>query len=322
MRRSITRPPGSDSQGRELWRDYDARAKNVWCGQIKEAKQKLHEELLPREDVESGEVVNKPPLVSIVTVVYNGKQTIDETIRSVMSQTYRDIEYIIVDGGSSDSTVDILKRYEHDIAYWVSLEDGGIYDAMNFGLSLASGEIVGLLNADDLLLPDAIEKVAISFMDSSVDFVYGDAHIVTVDGDLMCTKIAEKNLLASLPYRMPFAHQTMYVRRSTLNRVGPYDTTYRLSADLDFVCRMVYAGFKGVHISGPVSCFRVGGLSGGIQTFSETRRIAVIHGMSVFRSWGCFISSIVKMTLAHWLPPGWVSFIRRIKGSRYVKKDA
>lgn len=118
--------------------------------------------------------------ISIITVVFNGKDTIGHTIESVLSQTYKDIEYIIIDGGSTDGTVDIIKNFEDRIAYWMSEPDNGIYDAMNKGIKVATGEIIGILNSDDMYADSSvIEEVVNRISREKADTCYGD--LVYVD---------------------------------------------------------------------------------------------------------------------------------------------
>ncbi len=126
--------------------------------------------------------MNNRPKVSIITVVYNGIAHLEQTIQSVLNQTYDNVEYIIIDGGSTDGTVELIKKYEESIAYWVSESDGGIYDAMNKGISNATGEIVGLINADDWYETGTIEKVVETFQNSEVDVVHGSMEIISKMG--------------------------------------------------------------------------------------------------------------------------------------------
>lgn len=256
------------------------------------------------------------PLVSIITVVYNAASTVELCIKSVLAQSYRNIEYIIIDGGSSDGTLEIIEKYSADLAYWVSESDRGIYDAMNKGLQACTGEIVGILNADDWLEPDAIEVVVSKFR-SEIDFVYGDAFLATEEGKIVGIKAVEEPIRKSLPYRMPFAHQTLYVSKRIIDRIGKYDCNFRLSSDLDFVCKVVYLGYKGDRLPRPISTFRMGGASGGVVTFLETRRVARKHGMGVMTSWLCFIDSIAKLVLVALMPKSMVALVRQIKRSSY-----
>lgn len=256
------------------------------------------------------------PLVSIITVVYNAASTVELCIKSVIAQSYQNIEYIVIDGGSNDGTREIIEKYSGDLAYWISEPDGGIYEAMNKGLKACHGEIVGILNADDWLESFAIETVVASFH-PEIDFVYGDALLATENGKVVGRKAVEEPLRRSLPYRMPFAHQTLYVRKHVLNGIGEYDCNYRLSSDLDFVCKVIYKGYRGERLPYPISTFRMGGASGGVATFLETRRIARKHGMGLVTSWWNFLKSIVKLLLVTVMPDPMVSFLRQIKRSSY-----
>lgn len=120
--------------------------------------------------------------ISVITVTYNSAATLARTIESILSQTYDDIEYVVKDGGSTDATVDIIKRYEplfHGRMRWVSARDGGIYEAMNEGILMATGDVVGILNSDDYFTSDdVLETVASHMRDTALDAVYGDIHFV------------------------------------------------------------------------------------------------------------------------------------------------
>ena len=104
--------------------------------------------------------INSKPLFSIITVVYNNEKFLEETIQSVLNQKFQNFEYIIIDGGSSDKTLDIIKKYENEIDYWISEKDRGIYDAFNKGMSLAKGDFIGIINSDDTYMNNALEIIA------------------------------------------------------------------------------------------------------------------------------------------------------------------
>lgn len=271
-------------------------------------------------DYPKGTKTKETPLVSIITVVYNGGKTLEQCIRSVLAQTYKNIEYIIIDGGSHDNTLQIVNIYDADIEYWVSEQDRGIYDAMNKGLQLASGDYIGMLNSDDWLEPNAIDMLLKAFR-PGIDFVYGDVFIADDDGRIVSLKTVEEPILGALPYRMPFPHQTFYVRREVIEVVRGYETHYRLSADLELVCRVVRLGFIGAYAGGPIATFRSGGVSGGIKTFLETRAIATKYGMNYFVSWFRVAESLLKVLVVSILPVSTTNWIRRVIGSNYKSSN-
>lgn len=183
---------------------------------------------------------HRGPLISVVTVVFNGEQHIDQAIRSVLSQTYDNIEYIIVDGGSTDGTLDIIRAHEGRIDCWVSEPDRGIYDAMNKGIRLASGDLVGLLNSDDWYADGAIAEVARIHADGG-----GQDRVIAGKWGIVLESL-DLTIEASPSLRfhtgMPLCHQAMFVPKSIYDSVGLYDTRYRFAADLDMALRLHTSG--------------------------------------------------------------------------------
>lgn len=183
--------------------------------------------------------------ISLITVTYNSGTTLRDTIQSVLAQTYRNVEYIVVDGLSKDNTIDIVREYEPQFEgrmKWISEKDKGLYDAMNKGVGMATGDVVGILNSDDFFTTnDVLEKVAAGF-DEQTDAVYGDLHYVHPD-DLQhsvryySSKIFKRNLM-----RMGFipAHPTFYCRRECFDKFGYYKTDYKIAADFDLLLRFIY----------------------------------------------------------------------------------
>ena len=182
------------------------------------------------------------PLISVITVVFNGAATIEHTIRSVLEQTYGNVEYIIVDGGSTDGTLDIIRKYDGDIDYWVSEKDAGIYDAMNKGVALASGDYIGMLNADDYFAnPLALEQIAARLKMSNVDAVFSCLDIVdpaNLDRVLRRYRISKFSSLMLRIGIMP-PHPTFYCKKSCYVKAGPYRTDYRIAADFEMLVRML-----------------------------------------------------------------------------------
>lgn len=178
--------------------------------------------------------------ITVITVAYNSSNTIADALASVAEQTHPDIEHIIIDGGSTDNSMSIVKRYSAGLAHVVSEPDAGIYDAMNKGLDLASGDVVGFLNSDDVYAHDKVlSEIAQAHQDINVDACY--ANLVYVD-DLSDTTI--KRFWRSKQYSpglcftgwMP-AHPTLYIKRDVLNKIGRFDITLGNQADLEFCVR-------------------------------------------------------------------------------------
>jgi glycosyltransferase involved in cell wall biosynthesis len=174
------------------------------------------------------------PLVTIITVVFNGKKYLEQTIMSVLNQTYDHIEYVIIDGGSTDGTLDIIHKYEEQIDYWRSEPDEGIYDAMNKGIAASSGILVNLLNADDYFELDAVKLVVDKYLKYDLPcIIYGDAYYVDETYSMKARFYSTlHNWLG-----MTANHQAMFVHRDIYTAVGLYDPRYKLSGDYDFFIR-------------------------------------------------------------------------------------
>lgn len=184
--------------------------------------------------------------ISIVTVSFNSEKTLADTIYSVLSQTYPNLEYIIVDGASKDNTLDIIRTYESQFngrMKWISEPDRGLYDAMNKGICMATGDVVGILNSDDFFTSnDVLEKVADSFIGNDVDAVYGDIHFVRSDDLNRCVRYYSSRIFRRGLMRLGFipAHPSFYCRRECFEKYGCYKTDYKIAADFDLLLRFIY----------------------------------------------------------------------------------
>lgn len=181
--------------------------------------------------------------VSIITATYNSEKYLEDCILSVINQQYKNIELIVIDGKSKDRTVDIIRKYENRIAAWVSETDKGMYDAINKGMEMATGDIIGILNSDDVLEDDSvIASIVEAFQTQKTDSIYGDLEYVD-PGDL--TKIYR--IWKGKPYKrslfqfgwMP-AHPTFYFKRELFLKYGGYETHFFSAADYEFMCRYLY----------------------------------------------------------------------------------
>lgn len=182
--------------------------------------------------------------ISLVTVSFNSGKTIGETIESVLEQTYKNVEYIIVDGASTDNTLEVVKQYNGQISKIICEPDYGIYDAMNKGIRAATGDVIGFLNADDVYAGNyVLERVARAFSeDESVDSVYGDLCYVSEDdpNDIVrFWRAGEFNEKSFLNGWMP-PHPTFFVRKSVLEKYGLFDPTFRFAGDYELILRLLY----------------------------------------------------------------------------------
>jgi len=201
--------------------------------------------------------------VSIVTICYNNAEEIRATIESVIEQTYKNIEYIIIDGASDDGSVDIIKEYSDQIAVFISEPDKNLYDAINKGLRKATGDIVGLIHAGDRLFNDkVIEKIASHFRNNNIDAMYGHSYLVNKD-DVPVRVNKSPEFSRGLIKRgwMP-SHQSIYIRRELLDRYGFYNIELHPSSDYEFFLRYFY--FKKIKVKRLdefIVRFRMGGMS-------------------------------------------------------------
>ncbi len=205
--------------------------------------------------------------VSIITATFNSAGTIADTLESVLAQTYGDIEYIVVDGDSRDNTMDIVNSYAPKFGgrmRVVSERDNGIYDAMNKGIRMATGDIVGILNSDDYFTSaDVVEKMVNAFPPEA-DAVYGDVHFIRDKRPGVVVRYYSSRLFRRFMLRFGFmpAHPSLYVRREVFARVGLYKTDYKIGSDFEMVVRMFHTfGIATRYIPLDFVTMRMGGAS-------------------------------------------------------------
>jgi glycosyltransferase involved in cell wall biosynthesis len=246
------------------------------------------------------------PLVTVVTVVRNGRDLLERTIRSVLGQSYGNMEYIIVDGASSDGTIELIRRYEADIAYWVSEPDKGLYDAMNKGIDLASGELINFMNAGDSFYDaDTVQRV----MDSrcrSADLIYGHCQLQYEPDTVV---VWRSGTVDALWRGMIFRHQSLFTR-ATVCRQQRFDLSYKIGADFDFIFNCHRNGFRFCRVDLTVASVGVGGFSDVhfIRAISENKR-AVQHHLKSWKVSGYYtglialtaLKSMAKRIMPQWL---------------------
>lgn len=196
--------------------------------------------------------------VSIITVCLNSQDTIEETIKSVLEQTYKNIEYIIIDGMSSDATTDIIRKYNEYIYYWVSEKDNGLYDAMNKGIASSTGEIIGIINSDDWYDKHTVQRAVETFEQYDAEVVYGDL-IQEYEGEVRYRQAYEP--LEQLGFKMVIPHCTAFVKKKVYKRWGGFDLKYKLAADYELMLRLYRAGVKFQYNQEILAHFRMNGLS-------------------------------------------------------------
>lgn len=179
--------------------------------------------------------------ITVITVCFNAAETIADTIRSVASQTYHDLEYIVIDGGSNDDTVSILKRFSAQISYWTSEPDNGLYDAMNKGLSAATGDYVGFLNSDDFFFSSSVlQDVAAAIQQVGADATYGDCLIVDAEDPSVIRRYYSSRYFKTWHLRFGNIppHASIYIRRTLLIAEGGFKTHFKIAADFDLLLRI------------------------------------------------------------------------------------
>ena len=203
--------------------------------------------------------------VSIITVVYNNKDYIQDCIQSVLSQTYPSIEHIVIDGGSTDGTQIQIESYKEELAFYISEKDTGMYNGLNKGIKKASGDIVGVLHSDDLFYDnDTVKKVVSAFTDSNADLVYANGMYTDKDNVK-----SVKRIYKSRPFLKKFLkfgwiplHTTIYVRKEVFEKYGLYNENYKIASDYDISLRWFHeTDIKKVFIKEWVVKMRLGGKS-------------------------------------------------------------
>ena len=180
--------------------------------------------------------------ISIITVTFNSEKTLRYTIESVLNQNYDDIEYLIIDGGSTDSTLDIIKCYEPKFEgklHYISEPDKGIYDAMNKGILMATGNVVGFLNSDDLFIDKKVAEDIVSAFDTNTDAIYANLYFVQSTDVNQIVRIWKGSPYVSFKYGWCPTHPTFYVRREIYQQYGGFDLSFDVSADFELMLRLI-----------------------------------------------------------------------------------
>jgi glycosyltransferase involved in cell wall biosynthesis len=258
--------------------------------------------------------------ISIVTISYNAVQTITKTIESVIDQDGLSIQYIIIDGGSTDGSVDIIKTYADRLAYWISERDAGIYDAMNKGIAQATGELVGIINSDDWYARGVLKVAYDQHLKNPNAVIHGDMMLVSENSeDLYSLTAPDRPSVQGEFQKMTVNHPATFVPRHLYERYGAFDLSYRLSADYELMIRLLSKGVPFVPLHEVTSYFRLGGQSGGIRTYKENFAIQRKYGRSLLGASGWYVKAMIKLWIGQLLPTSAWALINKLK-NRNVSK--
>jgi glycosyltransferase involved in cell wall biosynthesis len=258
------------------------------------------------------------PRVTIITAVRNRAATLARTIESVLAQTYPEVEHVVIDGASSDGTVEVIRRYADRLAHWQSEPDRGISDAFNKGLAAARGDLIGLLNADDWLEVEQIERAVTALGRSGADFVFGDLLYHDPAGRTLFRIRGDAHYARAIARGMPDVnHPTLLARREVYERVGGFDPALRFAMDYDWLLRVHRAGLRGIHAPEVVGHMTLAGVSDRdyLRALGEVRAIAIAHGEPAARAWPLYLYRVAKGTAQRALrraaPAGLYDLLRR-----------
>ena len=197
----------------------------------------------------------REPLVSIITIVYNQRSSIENTMQSVLQQTYKFVEYIVIDGGSTDGTTEIIEKYQKYLSYWCSEKDNGIADAFNKGISKAKGEVIGILNASDWYEADAVEKAVENL--SNADIVHGQLGCWNQN---VASYVQEGNHMY-LKREMTINHPTVFIRKQCYDNWGLFNEKYKVAMDYDLLLRFFLKGARIEYIPSLMTNMQMDGVS-------------------------------------------------------------
>jgi glycosyltransferase involved in cell wall biosynthesis len=264
-------------------------------------------------------------VVSVITVGYNCAKTIGRTIDSVVAQEDVHSEYIVIDGGSTDGTVSILRERSAQIQFWLSEPDGGISDAFNKGVALASGEYVAIINSDDWLECGHLRTAIAELETTNADFVFGDLALYTADGRRVHFFKGDRDYARRISHYMPFLnHPSVVCRRSAFERNGLFDTSLRTAMDYDWFLRFHKLGGVGHYSPRLLANMTLDGQSDRnfMSALREVRDISIRHGYPAAPAWARFVFRSAKgktrRAIAGWLPGGVYEKLRRRINANYL----
>lgn len=240
--------------------------------------------------------------VSIITVCFNRNETINETITSVLNQDYSDIEYIVIDGNSTDGTKETIQSYSHQITKYISEPDKGMYDAINKGIGFATGDIIGLMHSDDVFYDSkVVSKIVLAFKNNPItDGVYGDGIYVsnTVDEKIVRNRIGGEYDFEKIKAGWLPLHPTVYLKKAIIEKYGNYNLDFKIASDTEFLLRYLFKyKIKMVYVNDYFVKMRIGGVSTSykraFEVLLEDYRIYKYHHLAAIRT--VFLKKIIAL---------------------------
>lgn len=255
-------------------------------------------------------------LVSIVTIVFNGEMHIEQTINSVLEQKYSPIEYIVIDGGSTDGTLQKIEKYKNRIDHFISEPDDGIYHAINKGISLACGDLIGLIHCGDYYEPDAVSDAVDSFLNTGADVIYGNLKTIEEAGEESIIRVVQGDH-NNLKKRMSILHPATFVSRKCYLRHGLYDIKYRSAADYDFFLKLFLSNVKFHHVDKVLANFRSGGTSGSNFSLAMRENLSIRQNLlgNLYA-----IKYLILCSASHYYFTGRKWFVEKCIGKRVYLK--
>lgn len=249
------------------------------------------------------------PLISIITVVYNGSKTLEQTIQSVIRQSYQNIEYIIIDGGSTDETINIIKKYEKYISNWISEADKGLYDAMNKGIALAKGELVGMINSDDWYERDAVNIIVNAYLENPYKCVFhGDRYDIDNNGNRRKYKF-NKSKFKFKYFSMTYNHPSMFIHRN-IYKMYKYNIEFKSISDYEFVLKVFLKNEEFFfYIPTTYVNYRLNGISANQSLISEIK-----EGSKARLNAGLKYHQVLVFIILKFIR----SFLRNVFGIKYI----
>ena len=226
----------------------------------------------------------KNPKISIVTITYNSEKTVRETFESIRIQQYDNLEYIVVDGGSTDSTLKIAAEYADIITKLVSEKDDGISDAMNKGIAYATGDLIGIIHSDDRLAEGALQCLS-EVWNGKADVYYGHVMVMDMDGHPMHVLRSEESL-QGMEYGLKLSHPSTFVTKAAYQRYGVFNKQYKCAMDYELLLRLYKGNAVFQYVDAVLAEYRIGGTNMKLRkrTINESRNISVAYGANTFKA--------------------------------------